>query len=85
MNEHFMAPAISSLRDSAFMGGPRILVELLLAGTATKIDTVEIRWPSGAVDMINNVAADKLYGVLEGQGVVSLAQVRTSPTSPHAQ
>ena len=37
---------------------------------ATKIDSVEIQWPSGAVDKLSNLAADKFYAVLEGSGVV---------------
>ena len=39
-------------------------------GSATKIDSVEIRWPSGAVDHIGPLAADQYYAVLEGQGIV---------------
>jgi len=45
-------------------------------GTATKIDKLEVRWPSGATDMINDVMADQFYGVLEGKGLVSIEQVR---------
>ncbi|MFZ2023126.1 MAG: CRTAC1 family protein [Terracidiphilus sp.] len=39
-------------------------------GSATKIDSVEIHWPSGAVDHMNNLPADHFYPVLEGQGIV---------------
>jgi enediyne biosynthesis protein E4 len=39
-------------------------------GTATKIDSVEIRWPSGATDVVKDVGADKFYTVLEGKGIV---------------
>jgi hypothetical protein len=49
-------------------------------GTATKIDSVEIRWPSGATDVIKNIEADKFYAVLEGKGVVPFQQIR--PTAP---
>jgi enediyne biosynthesis protein E4 len=45
-------------------------------GTATKIDKLEVRWPSGAVDVIKDLMADQFYGVLEGKGLVSLDQVR---------
>ena len=39
-------------------------------GAATKIDSVEIRWPSGKVETLTNLAADHFYSVLEGQGIV---------------
>lgn len=45
-------------------------------GSATKIDSVEIHWPSGAVDTMKDLAADKFYGVLEGKGVVPAEQIR---------
>jgi hypothetical protein len=48
-------------------------------GTAAKIDSIEIRWPSGAVDVIKNLESDKFYSVLEGKGVVPSEQIR--PTS----
>ena len=45
-------------------------------GAATKVDSVEVRWPSGATDVMKNLAADTFYGVQEGRGVVPLEQVR---------
>ena len=48
-------------------------------GTATKIDRLEIRWPSGATDVITNLAADRFYSVLEGKGIVPAEEIR-----PHA-
>jgi enediyne biosynthesis protein E4 len=45
-------------------------------GTATKIYKLEVRWPSGAVDLIKDLMPDQFYGVLEGKGLVSLDQVR---------
>lgn len=39
-------------------------------GSANKIDTVEVRWPSGAVDKFSNLSSDHFYSVLEGAGVV---------------
>lgn len=47
--------------------------------TATKIDSVEIRWPSGAIDQLKDLAVDKFYAVLEGKGVVPPEQIRPSP------
>jgi hypothetical protein len=43
---------------------------------ATKIDSVEIRWPSGAIDNLRDLAADKFYSVLEGKGIVPPEQIR---------
>jgi hypothetical protein len=48
-------------------------------GSATKVDTVEIRWPSGKVETLKNLAADKFYYLLEGEGSVESERVR--PTS----
>jgi len=45
-------------------------------GSATKIDSVEIQWPSGAIDRVGNLAADQFYSVLEGEGVVSPESIR---------
>jgi hypothetical protein len=45
-------------------------------GAATKIDSLEVRWPSGALDTVKNLAADQFYGVLEGKGIVPLAEIR---------
>ncbi|HET9741296.1 MAG TPA: CRTAC1 family protein [Terriglobales bacterium] len=53
-------------------------------GSATKIDLVEIRWPSGAVDTIKNLAADKFYSVLEGKGIVPAELIRPA-FGKHAQ
>jgi enediyne biosynthesis protein E4 len=44
-------------------------------GSATKIDRLEIRWPSGATDLIKDLAADTFYAVLEGKGKVERAQI----------
>jgi enediyne biosynthesis protein E4 len=35
----------------------------------TKIDLIEVRWPSGIVDKINDVSANKILTVKEGQGL----------------
>ena len=43
--------------------------------SATKIDSVEIQWPSGTVDKITNLAADKFYAVLEGSGIVDREKI----------
>jgi len=38
-------------------------------GKATSLDSVEILWPSGAVEKLTGVAADKIYVLVEGQGI----------------
>jgi enediyne biosynthesis protein E4 len=43
---------------------------------ATKIDSVEIRWPSGATEVLRNLPADQFYSVLEGKGVVPADAIR---------
>jgi hypothetical protein len=42
--------------------------EILGLGTATKIDSIEIRWPSGTVDKLTNVPLNKYIKVVECAG-----------------
>ncbi|MEP6786873.1 MAG: CRTAC1 family protein [Acidobacteriota bacterium] len=48
-------------------------------GRATKVDTIEIRWNSGKVETIKDVAVDKFYAILEGDGIVPLDKIRPKP------
>lgn len=50
--------------------------EILGLGTATKIDLVEIRWPSGTVDKLENLPIATYIKVVEGQGVVKSSTSR---------
>jgi hypothetical protein len=50
--------------------------------TATKIDSVEIRWPSGKIETLKNLESDKFYSVLEGQGIVPPARIRPATPKP---
>ncbi len=45
-------------------------------GKALKADQIEIRWNSGKVETIRNVAADKFYAILEGEGLVPFEKIR---------
>ena len=45
-------------------------------GSVTKVDKVEIHWPSGATDTLRDLASDQYYSVLEGKGVVPQEQIR---------
>jgi hypothetical protein len=38
-------------------------------GIASKIESVEIRWPSGKMEELKDVLADQLYTIMEGQGI----------------
>ena len=48
---------------------------------ATKIDSLEIRWPSGKVETIKDLEAAKFYSALEGQGVVAPEKIRPTTAS----
>jgi enediyne biosynthesis protein E4 len=43
--------------------------EILGLGSATKIDFVEIRWPSGKIDKLTNVPLNTYVKVIEGSGI----------------
>ncbi len=38
-------------------------------GAGMKIDSVDIRWPTGKVEMLENIAADAIYTIVEGKGI----------------
>ena len=38
-------------------------------GSTTKIDVVEVRWPTGKTESFKDVAADRIYSIVEGQGI----------------
>jgi hypothetical protein len=44
-------------------------------GNASKIDSVEVRWPNGKTETFKNVAADKIYTITEGQGIKETASL----------
>jgi enediyne biosynthesis protein E4 len=44
-------------------------------GSVAKIDSVEIRWPSGKVENLKDIPADKFYSLLEGSGIVDHAKI----------
>lgn len=37
-------------------------------GSAARVETVEVRWPSGAVDRLAGIAADRVVTIREGEG-----------------
>jgi len=38
-------------------------------GTETKIDNIEIFWPSGLTEHLGNLAVDQIYTIEEGKGI----------------
>jgi hypothetical protein len=38
-------------------------------GSATRIDSMEVRWPSGKVETLKDVPADKIYTIVEEHGI----------------
>jgi hypothetical protein len=38
-------------------------------GTVAKMESVQIRWPNGNVESLQDVAADYIYTVVEGKGI----------------
>ncbi|HWS53794.1 MAG TPA: CRTAC1 family protein [Pyrinomonadaceae bacterium] len=45
----------------------------------TKIDLIEVRWPSGAVDKITDAKVNKVLTIREGQGVVAQKDLKAAP------
>ena len=45
-------------------------------GSQAKADTVEVRWPSGRVDRLTDVAAGQVITVKEGEGLLSAQPFR---------
>jgi hypothetical protein len=44
--------------------------EILGIGPSDKIDSLEIKWPSGQVDKLTNVAAGRYLKLVEGKGII---------------
>ena len=40
-------------------------------GAATKIDSVEVRWPSGLVEAFSQISIDKFNKLTEGTGIAA--------------
>ena len=49
-------------------------------GKATKIDSIEVRWPSGAVDKITGVGVNRILTVKEGQGDIGQKPFKSAPS-----
>jgi hypothetical protein len=38
-------------------------------GSASKLDSVEVRWPSGHLEKFDNLTVDKIHTLKEGSGI----------------
>jgi enediyne biosynthesis protein E4 len=38
-------------------------------GDATRVDSIEIHWPSGAVEKLKPAGVDRIFSIEEGKGV----------------
>lgn len=47
----------------------------------TKIDLIEIRWPSGAVDKLEGVGVNRLLVIKEGKGIVEQKEFKRPPST----
>jgi enediyne biosynthesis protein E4 len=54
---------------SSYLSASELAVTLGL-GQLQQADRVTVRWPSGTVDELRDLAAGKEYGVREGAGVI---------------
>jgi enediyne biosynthesis protein E4 len=52
-------------------------------GSHDRVDRVDILWPSGKTETLNNLAADRFYAVKEGEGVVPRERVRPTAAPRH--
>jgi enediyne biosynthesis protein E4 len=60
---------------------PRILFG---RGNRSKIESLEITWPSGQIDRLTNVPVDRIIAVKEGAGIVARSFPRIAPkVTPH--
>ena len=68
--------AANGTQDQTLWSGGSYLSssELVLTfglGSSTKANSIELRWPSGHVDHLSNVAAGQIITVKEGQGIIA--------------
>jgi hypothetical protein len=52
-------------------------------GAALRMESVEVRWPSGKVETLHDIAADKIYTIVEGSGVQKSAAFSDRAAQPH--
>lgn len=52
-------------------------------GKAAKIESLEIRWPSGKIEALESVAADSIYTIVEGGGIRDAKPLPTQEALAH--
>ena len=63
---------------SSYLSQSELVLTFGLGGQ-TKIDAIEVQWPSGQVEKLPGTAADQIVTVQEGKGVI-----KSQPYSKHA-
>ena len=48
---------------------------------ATQVQELRIRWPSGKIEVFDNLRADRMYTMLEGSGIVERSRISPAPAS----
>src|SRR5689334_5155599 len=48
----------------------------------TRIDSIEVHWPSGVVDKVTNVSANKIFTIKEGQGLIEQKDLKRGAEAP---
>ncbi len=51
-------------------------------GKHDKVESVEITWPSGEKETLNNVPANHIYSILEGSGIVPAEKIKPGAAKP---
>lgn len=51
-------------------------------GSATAMDTVEVRWPSGALEKFDHLPADAIYTIVEGKGITASVRLPSPAAFP---
>jgi hypothetical protein len=65
----------------SYLSSPDLRVHFGL-GAATRVDRIEIAWPSGERDVIENATADRILTVTEGKGITATRPFRRPPANP---
>ena len=66
---------------SSYLGQNDLRVHFGL-GEASQADRLDVRWPSGTADVIENLQANQIVTVLEGKGTTRAQPFRSGVTTP---
>jgi hypothetical protein len=73
-----MAQKLMLRSGSSYLSSSELVLTFGL-GAATKANTVEVHWPSGATDRLANIQADHIITVQEGTGVLYAQPLQKRP------